>query len=76
MKFKVHIESRNRFLDKEFDWIISIYGPIRGFVCKLASEFQYELENFATNLRTLERNLEYFGKNFVKSSVRSVYTMQ
>ena len=25
---------------------------------------------FATNLRTLERNLEYFGKSFVKSTVR------
>ena len=41
----------------------------RGFVYKLAFKFQYELLNFATNLRTLERNLEYFGKSFVKSTV-------
>ena len=41
----------------------------RGFVYKLAFKFEYELLNFATNLRTLERNLEYFGKSFVKSTV-------
>ena len=41
----------------------------RGLVYKLAFEFQYELLDFVTNLRTLERNLEYFGKSFVKSTV-------
>ena len=43
----------------------------RGFVYKQAFKFQYELLNFATNLRTLERNLEYFGKSFVKSNSSS-----
>ena len=41
----------------------------RGLVYKLAFEIQYELLDFVTNLRTLERNLEYFGKSFVKSTV-------
>ena len=62
-------KSQTGFLNKAFDWIISIHGPNRGFVYKLAFKFQYELLNFATNLRTLERNLEYFGKSFVKSTV-------
>ena len=45
-KFKVHIE-----VHKAFDWTNSIHGPIRDFY-KPACEFQYELLNFATNLRT------------------------
>ena len=27
-KFKVHIENQTGFLNKAFDWIISIHGPI------------------------------------------------
>ena len=37
----------NRFVNNEFDWLLFVQGPIRGFFYKLASEFQYELLNFA-----------------------------
>ena len=40
------------------------------FLLQWHFKFQYERLNFATNLRTLERNLEYFGKSFVKSTVK------
>ena len=75
-KFKVHIKNlQTGFLNKAFDWTNSIHGPIKGFVYKPACEFQYELLNFATNLRTLERNLEYFGKRFVKSTVKLLLSL-
>ena len=41
----------NQFVNYAFDWLILLQEPIRDFVYKLACEFQYELPNFATNLR-------------------------
>ena len=75
MKSKVHnlLKLANWFCKQAFDWVILIHGSIRGFVYIPSFEFQHELLNFATNLRTLERNLEYFGRSFVKSTVTSWY---
>ena len=36
------------FVNKPSDWLIFVQGPIRGFVYKLACEFQYERMNFTT----------------------------
>jgi hypothetical protein len=49
----------NQFVSYAFDWLLLLHGPIRDFVYKLACEFQYELPNFATNLRTSQRSSEH-----------------
>jgi hypothetical protein len=38
----------SRFVNKAFDWLIFVQGPIKGFVYKPDCEFQYELLNFTT----------------------------
>jgi hypothetical protein len=40
------------FTNNAYDWLLFVLGPIRGFVCKPALKFQYELSNFATKFRT------------------------
>ena len=64
VKSKVHnlLKLANWFCKQAFDWVILIHGSIRGFVYIPSFEFQHELLNFATNLRTLERNLEYLAE--------------
>ena len=42
----------NWFVNNAYDWLLFVLGPIRGFVCKPALKFQYELSNFATKFRT------------------------
>ena len=64
-----YIEIHKPVSNKIFHRIILIHGPIRSFAHKPVCEFQYQLLNCATNLRTSERNLECFGKSFVKSTV-------
>ena len=49
----------NQFTNYASDWLPLLQWPIRDFVYKLACEFQYELANFATNLRTSQRSLEH-----------------
>ena len=57
--------SQTGFLNEAFDSFILIQEPVRGFVYKPDCDFQYELLNLASNLRTLEQNLEHFGKKFL-----------
>ena len=54
----------NQFVNHAFDWLLLLHRPIRDFVYKLACEFQYELPNFATNLRTLQRSSEHLWSKF------------
>ena len=64
---------RTYFLNKAFDWILLSQGLITGFVIKPVCEFQYKLFNLAMNLQTVEQNLTYFGKSFLKSTVNLKY---
>ena len=60
----------NWFVDKAFDWLLSIHGPMR-FCLQTALafvNFNIELVNFETNFANF-RNLEHFGKTFVKLTV-------
>ena len=53
-----------QFVNNAFDWLLLLQGPIRDFVYKLICEFQYELPNFATNLRILQRSSEHLWQKF------------
>ena len=53
-----------QFVNNAFDWLLLLQGPIRDFVYKLTCEFQYELPNFATNLRTSQRSSENLWQKF------------
>ena len=56
----------SRFVNKASDWSLNKNKPIRGFVYKLACEFQYKLLNFTTKFGT---SSQHSRKSHVKSTV-------
>ena len=64
-KFKrFMMRSTNQIVNDAFDLLLLLQGPIRDFVYNLACEIQYELPNFATNLRTSKRSSEHLWSTF------------
>jgi hypothetical protein len=49
----------SQFVYKATDWLIFVQGPIRGFVYKLACEFQYERLNFDCQPQTADKKLKH-----------------
>jgi hypothetical protein len=49
---KVYNHIHKSLVNNAFDWLLLVQGPVREFVYDPAREFQYELLNFTTKLRT------------------------
>ena len=60
----------SRFVNNALDWLIFVQGPIRGFVYKLACEFQYERLNFITKFGTM---YAIFRENFCEINCKYLH---